>query len=155
MPHYLPGVLVILKIEHNCRPFLIMEQAASPVGSEKALSSPPPLEDPTSKRNAHIFLPRRSAARVSPHKAKEETHANSRKMQIRALEAENRKLKAEVVKNYQLELQSEKMVEDVDAATERLKTAVLQFRREQKNIEREFCEEKERIEAEFHASNYF
>ena len=131
-----------------------MEQAASPTISEKPLPSPPP-DGLTNKRSGHVFTPTRSPARVSSQTTKVGTHTNGRTLQIRALEAENSMLKAEVVRNYELQLRSEKMVEDVRAATERLRDAVLQFRREQKHIEDRFREEQKRIDSEFQASNYF
>jgi hypothetical protein len=114
--------------------------------AEKALPRPPRLQSPTTIRDRPLSPPARSAARDNP---------GARTQLIHSLEAENKILKAEVVKNYQLQLQSEKLVEEVRAATERIKNAVLKFRKEQKRIEQKFNEEKELVEMDFQASNFF
>ena len=125
-----------------------MDSATVTPVAEKALPIPPGLESPATIRDGHISPPIRSAAR-------DNLHGNARAPLIRSLEAENRVLKAEVVKNYQLQLQSEEMVEEVRTATERIKNAVLKFRKEQKRIEQNFKEEKLRLEMDFKASNFF
>ena len=125
-----------------------MDSASVTPTTEKALPLPPRLDSPATIRNGHFSPSIQSAARDHPHDS-------PRTPLIRSLEAENKILKSEVVKNYQLQLHSEEMVEEVRAATERIKKAVLKFRKEQKRIEEKFTEDKARLEVDFQASNFF
>ncbi|KIW86667.1 uncharacterized protein Z519_12722 [Cladophialophora bantiana CBS 173.52] len=131
-----------------------MDTVEAPVIPAKDLPKPPPSGPHDIKRNGLHFPPPRSTARPGPQNSKPDTSTHTL-LQIRALEAENRRLRAEVAKNYQIELKSVKMVEDVRSAAERLKNAVLEFRKEQKYIEEEFREEQKRIDSEFQEANYF
>ena len=125
-----------------------MDSASVTPVAEKALPIPPRLNSPATIRDGRFSPPARSAAR-------DKLQGSARTPLIRSLEAENKLLKAEVVKNYQLQLQSEELVEEVRTATERIKNAVLKFRKEQKRIEQKFKEEQQHFETDFQASNFF
>ncbi|KIW28848.1 uncharacterized protein PV07_04711 [Cladophialophora immunda] len=134
-----------------------MDNAESSVTPRKDLPDTPLSGLPGTKRSGQHFPPPRSTARPGPQNAQSHTSPHTR-LQIRALEIENKKLRAEVAKNCQIELRSAKMVEDVRDATERLKNAVLDFRKEQKCIEEDFREEQKCIDLEFQEFqefNYF
>jgi hypothetical protein len=133
-------------MEPQNRHLLAMGSTTATPTSEKAL--PPRPDSRSTIRDGRFFPPTRSPRRDSARYV-------ARTPLIRSLEAENKILKAELVKNYQLQLRSEDMVDVVRAATERIKNAILKFRKEQKRIEEKFEEEKAQIETEFHASNFF
>ncbi|KAJ9601887.1 hypothetical protein H2200_013602 [Cladophialophora chaetospira] len=124
-----------------------MESATVTPITEKALPIPPRSDSATPTRDGHISPPAKSPARNN-------LHDSARTRIIRSLEAENKLLKAEIVKNYQLQLQCEEMAEEVRTATELIKNAVLRFRKEQKRIEQTFEEEERRFK-DFQASNFF
>lgn len=63
---------------------------------------------------------------------------NIQDLETRDLKAKNKALKEELLKNYKLQRIAEKLVNDVQYATSRLKDAVLEFRKNQKLIEEEF-----------------
>ena len=124
-----------------------MDSATVMAITEKALPIPPRSDSPAPTRDGHISPPARSPARNN-------LHDSARTQNIRSLDAENKLLKAEIVKNYQLQLKCEEMAEEVRTGTELIKNAVLRFRKEQKRIEQIFQEEERRFK-DFQASNFF
>lgn len=119
-----------------------MESPSSISLHQKFLPLPPVSEPPSSqstqytKRDGQYFLPERSAAR--PQRAQLDGEESSRNLQIRAVKEHNKALKKELTKNHRLQIIGEKLADEVQSSADRLKHAVLAFRREQKAIDAEF-----------------
>lgn len=100
----------------------------------------PPISEPQSsqsaqstKRDGQFFVPEKSAAR-----SQFEGEEGSRNLQIRAVKEHNKALRKELTKNHRLQIIGEKLADEVQNSADRLKHAVLEFRRDQKAIDVEF-----------------
>lgn len=119
----------------------LMESPTSAIAPQKALPQPPTSRYQPSKRDGQHYLPERSTARQHRVDAQADPLESNLTLEIRAVEKQNEALKMELAKNYRLQIIGEKLVEEVRISTERLRNAVLAFRKEQKSIDTEFIRE--------------